>query len=79
MKYKAIIESPWEFQDDANYPKVYLDYIGVDSAVDRTGGVTIPSPNVHITEIVCNQTTLDTIQTDPNYEIIWAEEIVDGE
>lgn len=33
-----------------------------------------PNPNMYVVEITCDQITLDAIEADPNYHVLWSEE-----
>ena len=76
---KAQVITPWAGDgssiENANRPKVADDH-NIQTWTDVTGQPSAnlqPNPNMYIVEITCDQTTLDAIESDNNYEVLWSE------
>ena len=78
---RAQILTAWIARDESdimsvNHPQLMDDYADIHPLMDVTQQPDtnlVPSPNLYIIEITCDQATLDLIDADPNYVIGWVE------
>ncbi len=79
---KAEILTPWGEQispdGEVNYiAQLWLDHPNIRTFGDRTGQAPIvvhANPNLFIVWIDCDQTTLDAIEADQTYYVMWSRE-----
>jgi hypothetical protein len=61
--------------DTAYQPRLLGDYgAGLAEMRDTTCRHSVPSPNVYMIFIRCDDTTLAAIEADPKYQVLWSEE-----
>lgn len=77
----AAVVTPWIGDglspETSNRSQLASDH-SVVSVRDITGQPTAnlrPDPNEYTVAVVCDQATLDAIEADPTYEVLWSEEI----
>lgn len=76
--WQAEVLTEWVTDANGNRPRITDDY-QLQSAVDATGQPAkniVPAPNQCIWLIVCDEATLDAIESDSNYTVLWCEEVV---
>ena len=77
--YQALVTTAWTADATSNRPAFHDDYPSA-SWSDVTGQPVeniVPAPNLCNIVIECDLTTLNTIEADVNYLVIWSEEIVE--
>jgi hypothetical protein len=77
----ARVVGPWQQTPDGHAP-LLVDMLGPgDSLMDVTGqpvGWVPPVPNAATWEVWCSGATLDAIEADGRFVILWSEEQVDA-
>jgi len=77
--WKAKILGPWS----GGISQVFIDHYAPGLSVsDDTGqpvGNVIPNPNLKIDYVECDKATLDLIDADPTYDVLYSEEIIDAQ
>ena len=81
--YKSQIVTPWiaaigNSSLTGNHPQLLDDYPTIRSFEDGTGQPSaniMPAPNEYTVEIICAPEVLFSIESDPDYEVLWSEEI----
>jgi hypothetical protein len=57
-----------------DYPQDVYPYKYEDVTGQETAQLT-PDPNLFVIGITCEQTLLDLLEADPDYEVLWSEEL----
>ncbi|KKL83460.1 hypothetical protein LCGC14_1974480 [marine sediment metagenome] len=81
--WEAEIVTPWigaGIDNDPNRPQLGDDY-AIKRWEDTTGQLSAnlhPDPSIYIVKVLVEAAVLDAIEADNNYQVLWAEEVVDA-
>lgn len=78
--FQAAVVTPWTGAGTAGNPyrpKLATEYPAVtwDDITGQTTGQLIPAPNAYTLLVRCDGATLDTIEDDTDYVVLWTEEL----
>ena len=78
--YRAAVVTPWTgtgTKADPYRPKLAVEYPGVtwDDITGQTVAQLLPSPNAYTLLVTCDGDTLDTVEDDTDYVVLWTEAV----
>lgn len=78
--YQAAVVTPWTGSGthaDPYRPKLAVEYPGVtwNDITGQTVAQLLPSPNAYTLLVTCDGDTLDTIEDDTDYVVLWTEAV----
>jgi len=60
------------------HPEISSAYsLGWNDITGQDVSIIIPEINIFVVEVTCDLQTLEAIENDPNYQVIWSEEQTD--